>query len=89
MFTPKNPCQSCSMPLAKDPHGGGTEADGSISREFCSYCYRDGKFIEPNLTLQDMINKVDEKLREMWIPSFIGKYFTRGIAELSRWKAHN
>ncbi len=24
-------CQSCGMPLSKDPQGGGTEADGSLS----------------------------------------------------------
>ncbi len=88
MFTPKKPCQSCSMLLVKDPHGGGTESDGSISREFCSYCYRDGKFIEPNLTVQDMIKKAQAKLKDMWIPVFIGKYFTRGITELSRWKTY-
>ncbi|MBC7771253.1 MAG: hypothetical protein H7210_02040 [Pyrinomonadaceae bacterium] len=29
MFRPKGPaCQSCGMPLSKDPRGGGTNADG-------------------------------------------------------------
>ena len=30
-------CQSCGMPMARDPEGGGTEADGSKSAKFCSY----------------------------------------------------
>ncbi|WP_224768159.1 zinc ribbon domain-containing protein [Metabacillus idriensis] len=31
-------CQSCGMPLSKDEHGGGTEADGSKSTKYCSRC---------------------------------------------------
>ena len=27
-------CQSCGMPLKKDPEGGGTQADGSKSRPY-------------------------------------------------------
>ncbi|HEY2363758.1 MAG TPA: zinc ribbon domain-containing protein [Candidatus Angelobacter sp.] len=30
------------MPLSKDEQGGGTEADGVRSTEFCSHCYRGG-----------------------------------------------
>ncbi|MCR9287838.1 MAG: zinc ribbon domain-containing protein [Bacteroidetes bacterium] len=26
-------CQSCAMPLKKDPNGGGTEVNGSLSNE--------------------------------------------------------
>ena len=37
-------CQSCDMPQSKDPEGGGTEANGTRSDEFCSYCYKDGAF---------------------------------------------
>lgn len=29
-------CQSCGMPMARDEHGGGTEADGSKSMMYCS-----------------------------------------------------
>ena len=35
----KGKCQSCGMPLKADPKGGGTHADGTSSREYCSYCY--------------------------------------------------
>ncbi len=30
------------MPLSKDPRGGGTNADGSKSSEYCSHCYSAG-----------------------------------------------
>ena len=35
-------CQSCGMPMKKDPEGGGTNADGSKSPDYCSYCFRNG-----------------------------------------------
>lgn len=37
-------CQSCGMPLKKSPNGGGSNADGSISKAYCSYCFVMGKF---------------------------------------------
>ncbi len=29
-------CQSCGMPISKDPEGGGSETDGSRSAKYCS-----------------------------------------------------
>lgn len=37
------------MPLSKDPLGGGTNADGSRSTEYCSHCYKTGRFTAPNI----------------------------------------
>ena len=40
MFGPKWPsCQSCGIPHSKDPRGGVTNADGSMSSEFSSNSY--------------------------------------------------
>jgi hypothetical protein len=87
MFKPKGPfCQSCGMPLSKDEHGGGTESDGTRTTTYCSHCYREGKFTEPNLTLEKMITKVEGKMRQMHIPSFLTKHFTKDIPTLQRWK---
>lgn len=49
-------CQSCAMPLGGVAYLG-TEADGSPSREYCRYCYKNGRFLEPELTLEGMIDK--------------------------------
>ena len=38
-------CDSCGMPLTQDPKGGGTQADGSLSTTYCSYCYAGGDFL--------------------------------------------
>ena len=71
MFRPKGPaCQSCGMPLSKDPLGGGTNADGSPSTEYCSHCYREGAFTQPNITAAEMTTLVEGKLRSMHFPGF-------------------
>jgi Putative zinc ribbon domain len=38
------------MPFSKDEKGGGTEANGSKSTDYCSCCYRMGQFTERDLT---------------------------------------
>ena len=49
-------CQSCAMPLNSDKERG-TETDGSLSDDYCIYCYRDGAFTAPNLTMDEQIAK--------------------------------
>ena len=86
MFKPKGPyCQSCGMPLSKDEKGGGTEADGRKSSQYCSHCYTDGRFTDPNLTAEQMMEKVQTKMKEMHIPAFLAKSFTKDIPRLERW----
>ncbi len=47
-------CQSFSMTLTK-PKDHGTEADGSHSDDYCTYCYQDGSFTAPDATFDDMV----------------------------------
>ncbi len=86
MNTGHKNCQSCGMPLRRDEGHGGTEADGSKSARFCSHCYRGGQFVLPDLTVEQMQDRVREKLREHHIPGFLAGFFTRGIPELERWR---
>ncbi len=87
MFGPKGPfCQSCGMPLSRDVNGGGSNADGSRSAEYCGHCYQGGRFTEPNLSVDEMMSKVEEKLRSMHIPGFLARRFTRNIPNLTRWQ---
>jgi len=79
-------CQSCGMPLKKDEKGGGTNADGTKSKMYCSKCYQDGKFTTPDITVTQMQELVKGKLKEMGFPGFIAGFFTRGIPKLERWK---
>lgn len=45
-------CQSCGMPLTNTNKG--TNADGSLNEDYCTYCYQNGKFTQ-NLTMSQMI----------------------------------
>jgi hypothetical protein len=79
-------CQSCGMPLSKDPKGGGTNADGSTSATYCSHCYAGGAFTLPDITLDQMKERARGKLVEMGFPGFLAGLFTRNIAKLERWR---
>ena len=37
-------CQSCGMPLTDINKG--TNSDGSLNNEYCSYCYQKGQFTQ-------------------------------------------
>ena len=80
-------CQSCGMPLARDAQGGGTNLDGSKTQEYCSHCYQQGQFTEPDLTVDQMIIKVKGLLKTMHIPGFLSGYFTKDIPALKRWQS--
>ena len=47
-------CQCCGMPLDK-PEDAGTEADGTLSGDYCHYCYQNGAFTDPNAAMEAMI----------------------------------
>ncbi|WP_066072724.1 zinc ribbon domain-containing protein [Neobacillus soli] len=84
MATFKN-CQSCGMPLAKDELGGGTEMDGTKRTKYCSHCYMNGEFTMPNITVEEMKERVKQKIVEFGMPKFIAGMFTGNINKLERW----
>ena len=47
-------CQSCAMTM-NSAEFYGTNADGSINREYCRYCLVKGKFGKPDETLEEMV----------------------------------
>lgn len=80
-------CQSCGMPFNKDPKGGGTNADGTISKMYCSLCYEKGNFTQPNITAEEMQAFVKEKLRSMGgVMKLFAGVFSKGIPKLARWQ---
>ena len=80
-------CQSCGMPLKKDPEGGGTNVDGSTSTMYCSYCYQQGAFTQPDITATGMQDFVRQILKDKGFPGFLATLFTKGIPKLKRWSA--
>lgn len=85
MSTKNKFCQSCGMPMKKDPLGGGTHADGSQSEIYCSYCYQNGEF-----TFKGTVAEFQEFCRQKMIESghnrFMAWLLTRGMKRLARWK---
>ena len=51
-------CQSCSMPLTEENKG--LNANKSPNEEFCHYCYCNGEFTEPKLSLDLQIKKLSQ-----------------------------
>jgi len=94
METAYSQCQSCGMPLDKDRHGGGSEADGSRSRKYCSFCYREGGFVDPDLTLAQMrarVRAISKKValkagRPAPLAQLIAWFNAWRVAGLERWR---
>ncbi len=78
-------CQSCAMPMEKDPQHGGTEKDGSKSKMYCSYCYQNGDF-----TWKGDVKDFQEMCRQIMVKNgfnrFLAWLFTRNFKRLERWK---
>jgi Putative zinc ribbon domain len=51
----KTHCQSCGLPLGESFANFGTELDGSASAEYCTLCYQNGSFTNPEQTVDGMV----------------------------------
>ncbi|MEA1985669.1 MAG: zinc ribbon domain-containing protein [Euryarchaeota archaeon] len=80
-------CQSCGMPLQNDCDLG-TNADGSKNEEYCTYCYQNGNFTEPDITMDEMIDKCSPMLVEVKNMSLeeAKEMNSKFIPQLKRWK---
>ena len=74
------------MPLKRDEKGGGTNADGSKSKMYCSYCYEKGAFIFKGGNVNEFQEFCKNKMIEGGHSRFTSWLFTRGMKRLDRWK---
>lgn len=81
-------CQSCAMPLMK-PEDFGTEANGGRSDEYCTYCYKDGAFVTPNMTMDQMREFCVEKMGKLDVmpPEQASILMREVMPKLKRWSA--
>ncbi len=81
-------CQSCGIPLHKDPQGGGTEKDGTKSTMYCGYCYADGQFIGGDISLKEFSELSRKGMVDGGHNKFFVWLFSRPfmIGHLERWK---
>jgi hypothetical protein len=89
METKNQICQSCGMPLDKDPNKGGTNANKSISDKYCSFCYKDGKFLDEGIVLQEKIEKnIQMAVSGMNMPESKAREMAENLLpNLERWKS--
>jgi hypothetical protein len=79
-------CQSCGMPMEKDPNHGGTNKDGSKNEKYCSLCYVNGSFKDDFTKRGEMIRFVRNELKKQGFPFLKRWFYTSHISQLERWK---
>lgn len=82
----KHVCQSCGMPIESVKFMG-TEHDGSPNADYCIYCYINGEFYHPSLTLEEMKGEVRLKMKKLnMAPDEIEKAVDN-LSQLKRWRS--
>lgn len=77
-------CQSCSMPMMKSEDFG-KNTDGSLSQEYCTYCFQSGDFTWSG-TLDQMIEKLVSMHDRMGISEADArKMANNNLPKLRRW----
>ncbi len=80
-------CQSCGMPMER-PEDFGTHADGEKNRDYCHFCFDKGKFTDPNISMERMIEKVASMASKMNMSESKAKAMAkRTIPKLRRWQS--
>ena len=81
-------CESCGMPMGETNEMYGTESNGSKSADYCKFCYDNGVFTNPNLTLEEQIESVAALMVKDFgfSPEDAMEQCKEGIPTLKRWK---
>lgn len=78
-------CQSCALPFNEEhTRFISVEPDGSRCI-YCNMCYRDGQFTEPDITMEEMIDKVVPILGRTIGEEEARKELTAVLPTLERW----
>ena len=81
----KEICQSCGMPIISNDDRG-TNKDGSLSNDYCKYCYKDGEFID-KVTMEEYINMCSEYGEQAGMTNDeMKEYCTKLFPTLKRWR---
>lgn len=82
-------CQSCSMPLKK-PEDYGTNEDESPNYEYCFKCFEKGKFLQPEITMEEMVEGCARIMEQFGVPKDEAREkVEKIIPTLKRWKKNN
>ena len=81
-------CQSCGMPLSEEFGNLGTNADGTNAPEYCIFCFKGGKFTNPDQTMDEMIqSSIENMTNDLQIPEEQAANLANSfIPTLKRWQ---
>ncbi len=80
-------CQSCGMPMGLDKSNYALEKDGSKSEHYCTFCYKDGEFLN-DLTMEQMVNKLTPFITAFKTSvneEYVRKILSAHLPKLKRW----
>ncbi|NVN97030.1 hypothetical protein HXX01_02240 [Candidatus Nomurabacteria bacterium] len=75
----KKNCESCMMPLSKDPGVSGSD-------KYCSYCYKDGKLCYEGTDVKEFQKVCYEAMVNKGMNKWLAKFYTWMIKFAPRWK---
>ncbi len=81
-------CQSCGMAMSEKDDTVGTNFDGTMSSEYCSYCYNLGEFLV-DTTLEELIEESIPLLMSddnNWDEEEAREYMYNHLSKLRRWR---
>lgn len=80
----ENLCQSCGMPLSNESLLG-TNEDGAKNKDYCVYCFKDGKFLTDE-TVEEMIKScVPHMVKEGFEEDKAIEMLNNLLPNLKRW----
>ena len=81
-------CQSCGMPVSAEFKNFGSQADGTAKIDYCYLCFKDGDFVNPEQTLEEMIvSSIENMSGEIGMPLAQAEALaTSFIPTLKRWQ---
>ena len=72
-------CESCMMPLAKDPGQSGSD-------KYCSYCFKNGKLCYEGDDVKEFQKVCYEAMVGKGMNKYLAKFYTWMIKFAPRWK---
>lgn len=79
-------CQSCGMPMEKESDFG-TNQDTSKNYEYCTFCYKNGSFVDEGITVEEKIEKNIQIAMKTGMEEDVARNLAEAtIPTLKRWK---
>lgn len=78
-------CQSCGMKLSDEPDSFRL-VEKELNIKYCKTCFKDGQFTEPELTLDQMKQKIENRCTELGYGKLKTSVYSSNLENLDRWK---